>query len=84
MQTALSNFGMNKGGMQADNHKTSTAITDVETGATPPKDTDLTQKTEAAALGTESGGTVNPDIRRQIAEMFHDRITNMPLDMVTA
>ncbi len=91
MQTALSNFGMNKGGMQADNHKTSTAITDVETGATPPKETDISQKTEAGApieqapaLATESGGTVNPDIRRQIAEMFHDRITNMPLDMVTA
>ena len=91
MQTALSNFGMNKGGMQTDNHKTSTAITDVETGATPPKETDISQKTEAGApveqaatLATESGGTVNPDIRRQIAEMFHDRITNMPLDMVTA
>ena len=91
MQTALSNFGMNKGGVQTDNHKTSTAITDVETGATPPKETDISQKTEAgapveqaAALATESGGTVNPDIRRQIAEMFHDRITNMPLDMVTA
>ena len=91
MQTALSNFGMNKGGMQADNHKTSTAITDVETGATTPKETDITQKTEAGApieqapaLATESGGSVNPDIRRQVAEMFHDRITNMPLDMVTA
>jgi len=91
MQTALSNFGMNKGGMQADNHKTSTAITDVETGANPPKETDISQKTEAGApveqapaLATESAATVNPDIRRQIAEMFHDRITNMPLDMVTA
>jgi hypothetical protein len=91
MQTALSNFGMNKGGVRGDNHKTNTAVTETTTSATPPKDTDLTQKTEAgapieqaAALGTESGGTVNPDIRRQIAEMFHDRITNLPLDMVTA
>jgi hypothetical protein len=91
MQTALSNFGMNKGGVRGDNHKTNTAVTETTTSATPPKDTDLTQKTEAgapteqaASLGTESSGTVNPDIRRQIAEMFHDRITNMPLDMVTA
>lgn len=91
MQTALSNFGMGKGGVAADNHKTATAITETTTSATPPKDSDITQKTEAGAeivqvakLGTESSASVNPDIRRQIAEMFHDRITNMPLDMVTA
>jgi hypothetical protein len=32
----------------------------------------------------ESAGTQSNDIRRRIAEMFHDRITNMTVDMVTA
>jgi len=31
-----------------------------------------------------AAGTQSNDVRRQIAEMFHDRITNMTVDMVTA
>jgi hypothetical protein len=90
-QTALAGFGQNRGPAQnSDNHKTNSAINNVETGAAPPPATDISQKTEAgpeitqaASLGT-SAGYQGADIRRSIAETFHDRIINMPLDMVTA
>lgn len=92
LTTALSNFGMNSGAQAAgvDGQKTATAGDNAAQGATAETNTDNAAKNEA-------GGTLDfktdidvatasrsQDIRIRIAEQFHDRITNLPIDMVSA
>ena len=91
LMTANSNFGSTTGTLNDPNQGTTASTqTDEDSGAAPPPTTDLTTADEAAPAmaltdrNGESSGTQSNDIRRQIAEMFHDRITNLPVDMVTA
>lgn len=91
MLTANSDFGMTTGTQSdPDSSKVASAQTNSPSGATPAEPTDATT-TDDQAGGTEidtganlATGTHSNDVRRQIAEMFHDRITNMTVDMVTA
>ena len=91
MLTANSDFGMTSGSQSdPDSSKVATSQTNSDSGATPAEPSDATT-TDDAAGGTQmdtgptgASGTHSNDVRRQIAEMFHDRITNMTVDMVTA
>ena len=91
MMTATANMGMNKGSAADPNAGTNAKQqTNSGKGATAPKDSDAKSKDDQTG-GTEfvnkaslSSGTHSGDIRRQIAENFNDRITNMIVDMVTA
>jgi hypothetical protein len=91
MLTANSDFGMTSGSQSdPDSSKVATSQTNSDSGATPAEPSDTTT-TDDAAGGTQmdtgptgASGTHSNDVRRQIAEMFHDRITNMTVDMVTA
>ena len=92
MQTALAGFGNNAGPRaDVDAGKTSAAAAEVDGGAAPAIANDTQTNDDpggtleqVAALDGDSPATVSKDIRRQIAEMFHDRITNMTTDMITA
>jgi len=92
MMTAFADLGMGNAPIRAatDLAKTTSSNEGTVSGATiaPPNN----KKTADEATGEvslvtsvkESPGTVSNDIRRKIAEVFHDRITNMNVDMVTA
>ena len=92
MQTALANFGMNSGGQgDVDSGTTASAQKNVDVGAKPTVESDAKSNDDPdgsveidSRLKGEASGTHSKDIRKQIAEMFHDRITNMTTDMVTA
>jgi hypothetical protein len=91
MLTANSDFGMTTGTLNDTNAGTvATTQTNADSGAVAPPPGDLqsaddpTGGTEFTNAVAESAGTHSNDVRRQIAEMFHDRITNMTVDMVTA
>lgn len=91
MQTAFSDLGMNSGSRQtADAGTVASAQTDVDAGATiaDPKNTGTnddpgggTQLDNNTGLPT---GSHSLDIRTKIAENFHERITNLTADMITA
>jgi hypothetical protein len=91
LMTATANLGMNVGTSADPNQGTvATTQTNADSGAVASTPGDLksnddpggtTEFTDRVAL---SAGTYSNDIRRQIAEIFHDRITNMHVDMVTA
>ena len=91
MLTANADFGMTTGSQSdPDASKVATAQTNTPSGAAPAEPSDAAT-TDDQTGGTEMGtgpkgaaGTQSNDVRRQIAEMFHDRITNMTVDMVTA
>jgi len=91
LMTANADLGMNSGGNRDPNAGSNNASgNEKDAGASVSLPGDL-QTADDAANGMEfSNGTANPtgtrssDIRKQIAEMFHDRITNMTIDMVTA
>ena len=91
MLTANSDFGMTSGTQSdPDSSKVASAQTNSPSGATPAQPTDASTNDDQAG-GTEidtganlTTGTHSNDVRRQIAEMFHDRITKMTVDMVTA
>lgn len=91
LMTANSNFGSTTGTLNDPNAGT-TASTQAngDRGAAPPPTADQSSADEASPAVSltdrngESAGTHSNDVRRQIAEMFHDRITNLPVDMVTA
>ena len=91
MLTANADFGMTTGSQSdPDASKVATAQTNTPSGATPAEQTDTTTTDDqTGGLEMDTGpkgasGTHSTDVRRQIAEMFHDRITNMTVDMVTA
>lgn len=92
MLTALADFGNNAGSNRdLDAGKTALTQTTGDSGAKPTTSTEgIESATEiGGSMGmethsTESSGTYSNDVRRKIAEMFHDRITNMTVDMVTA
>ena len=89
LMTANSDLGMTAG-QDPNAGTTASTQTNTDSGATVAPSGDLKSADEAApavALVTrnaESAGTHSNDVRRRIAEMFHDRITNMTTDMVTA
>jgi len=91
MQTAFSDLGMNSG-TRADVNAgtTATAQTDVDGGATiaDPKNTgtndDVGGGTQLDNNTNVSSGSHSLDIRTKIAENFHERITNLTSDMITA
>lgn len=91
LQTAYSNFGMNSGS-RADANAGTTASTQTnhDAGAVAPPPADLQSNDDpngetgfTHAMG-ESSGSASQDVRTRIAEMFHDRITNLTTDMITA
>ena len=89
--TANANFGMNTGsGADPNAGTTATTQTTTDSGAIGPIPGDLKSGNDPSGTTEFSNGVADPtgtqsnDIRRQIAEMFHDRITNMTVDMVTA
>ena len=91
LMTANSNFGSTTGTLNDPNAgSTASTQTNGDSAAAPPPTSDLRTADEAAPAislndrNAESAGTYSNDVRRQIAEMFHDRITNLPIDMVTA
>jgi len=90
LMTANSDFGMSAGPSNVDSGTTASTQTNGDSGVTPRLPGDLQTADEATpSVGlqtrvAESPGTLSNDVRRQIAEQFHDRITNMNVDMVTA
>jgi len=89
LMTANSDLGMTAG-QDPNAGTTASTQTNSDSGATVAPAGDLTTADEASpavSLVTstaESAGTHSNDVRRRIAEIFHDRITNMTTDMVTA
>ena len=88
MSTALASYGAGAGPVADVDSGTITKP--AQPGAGPTTDNDATTKEEASG-GTQTdtavalpAGTYSSDIRRQVAEMFHDRITNLPIDMISA
>ena len=89
--TANADFGMTSGALR-DLDAGSNAVTQtngdsgVVVNATSDRTTadDPTGSVGLTNRSAESAGTHSNDVRRQIAEMFHDRITKLPVDMVTA
>ena len=91
LMTATSDFGMGAGAiMDVNAGKTASTQDNNPSGASAKKDSDRKTNDEAqpaVALKNRLAdpvGTLSNDVRRQIAEHFHDRITNMNVDMVTA
>ena len=91
LMTANSNFGATTGTLNDPNAgSTASTQSNGNRGAAPAATSDLKSADEASPSlsltdrNAESSGTHSNDIRRQIAEMFHDRITKLPIDMVTA
>lgn len=91
LMTANSDLGMNSGGSRDPNlGSTNSSSNEKDQGAVVSVPGDLQTADDAAnGMQFQNGvnnpvGNASPDIRKQIAEMFHDRITNMTIDMVTA
>ena len=93
MMTAFADLGMGNAPIRAatDLAKTTSSNEGTVSGAslgsainTPWSRHEPTGEIAFANSVAESPGTVSNDIRRKIAEVFHDRITNMNVDMVTA
>ena len=89
LMTANSDIGMTSG-QDPNAGTTASTQTNGDSGATVAQAGDLASADEASPAvslvtnSAESAGTHSNDVRRRIAEMFHDRITNMTTDMVTA
>lgn len=90
MLTAHADFGMTAGPLSdLDAPKTATGQTSSDKGVGTAQQTDIeTSEDQTGGLELDTKrfttGTMSNDVRRQIAEMFHDRITNLTVDMVTA
>jgi len=90
-QTAFANFGQNAGGALTSPGADGAVAIDEAQGAATSRNTgagansvngkvqERTQTSSTSANAVRSG-----DIRRKIAEMFHDRITNQTVDMISA
>ena len=91
MQTSFANFGMNAAGV-AGGTSTSAVARDVSTGSSTGNNSGAGGESATGGLQEQTelntGGFGDPtgsgDIRRRIAETFHDRIINQTIDMVTA
>jgi len=91
MQTAFANFGQNAGGV-AGGTSTSSVARDVSSGSSLSQNSGTGGVSSggqvAEVTNPQSGGfgdmTGSGDIKRRIAETFHDRIINQTIDMVTA
>ena len=91
MMTAYSDLGMNNAGNRDPNAaKNNASSNQSDSGVALAKPVD--QKSNDDSGGgvalvnstDEIAGVASNDIRKRIAEVFHDRITNMTVDMVTA
>ena len=91
MMTAFADLGMAAGGLRgaADNSTNIASGNEKDTGVTTPVSEKGTN--EEGSAGTElvtgvdtPSGYTGSDVRRKIAEIFHDKITKMNVDMVTA
>ena len=90
MMAAYADLGMNTGGLDPSNAKTNSSGNAKDKGAIHALPSDLKTTNEATG-GVEritevdlSIATPSNDIRRKIAEVFHDKITKTNVDMVTA
>lgn len=89
LMTANSDFGMTSG-QDPNAGTTATTQTNGDSGARAKVESDAATTDEASpsiALrprNAEPTGTHSNDVRRRIAEMFHERITHLTTDMVTA
>lgn len=91
MQTSFANFGMNAAGV-AGGTSTSAVAQDVSSGASTNTQSGTGGESATGGLQEQSniasGGFGDAlgsgDMRRRIAEVFHDRIINQTIDMVTA
>ena len=91
LQTAFANFGQNAAGVASGDANLATSI-DRSTGSRLPDDglrgSNTVGGQVAESANPQSGGfgdaVGSGDMRRRIAEMFHDRITNQVTDMVNA
>jgi hypothetical protein len=91
MMSAYADLGMNAAPLRdPDNTATTSSGNGTDSGVvtSPPTDQssndDPTGGTQLVNAVAEATATTSNDVRRRIAEMFHDRITNMTVDMVTA
>ena len=91
MMSAHADLGMNAAPQRdPDSAVTNASGNGTDSGAEFSQPGDLQSNDDASggaqrvARITDSGGTRSNDVRRKIAEIFHDRITNMTVDMVTA
>lgn len=91
IMTAYSDLGMAAGGIvgSTDLAKTTSSNSGTDSGVTTPVTEKLTNEegsagTELVTAVTMPSGYQGNDVRRKIAEMFHDKITKMNVDMVTA
>ena len=91
MMSAYADLGMNSAPLRdPDSAATTSSGNGTDSGtvtATPADQTsndDPTGGTQLDNSVAEPSGSTSNDVRRRIAEMFHDRITNMTVDMVTA
>jgi len=93
LQTAFSNFGQNTGGTQVapsadktvnDTDMNTSSSMNQQTGTNERKSVTGSVQEQTRTSSTSGNATRSGDIRRRIAEMFHDRITNQVTDMVTA
>jgi hypothetical protein len=91
LMTANADLGMSNANLRgSDQNKVAASGNESDAGTSPPIETDAesdSDKNGGTGFNTgsalPSGGSSN-DVRRQVAEMFHDRITNMIIDMVSA
>ena len=87
--TAMSDLGMNSGNTQPD-AGTVAATQDKDSGTVINPNAPVNGEEGSPAVELDSqGNDIQPntqinDVKRQIAEMFHQRIRNMTVDMVTA
>tara|TARA_B110000977_G_scaffold198409_1_gene283209 strand:+ start:1224 stop:4181 length:2958 start_codon:yes stop_codon:yes gene_type:complete len=87
LMTANADLGMNSAGQRDPNAGTNNASRNESDGGAVislPETLGPQHGAEFQPRNAESAATHSNDIRKQIAEMFHDRITNMTIDMVTA
>ena len=91
MQTAFANFGQNSAPVSAGTASSSVArdrpegtSTSQGTGAGTNSATGSQEEAATLPTGGQADAVGDGDVRRKIAEQFHDRITNQIVDMVTA
>ncbi len=90
MKTALAGYGNNSGAMQAEASQSKVISDSSPKGAklaeTPPEATDAVEQsagTQEVTRSESNNATRSLDIRRQVAEQFHDSITNQITDMIS-
>ena len=91
MMTAYADLGMNTAPLRdPDGAKTTSSGNGTDSGISISQPTDLRSNddqsggTELVNRPAEPTGSTSNDVRRKVAEIFNDRITNMTVDMVTA